>query len=246
MHNLGILDLKNCKRYRLSVYPDSFPSNSNSTSNWNDGLSTSFTYTPHNNNSSRKNPATSLKIIKDIQSRKIIIDLEAIATFTCSDILIEISTYRSILLEKGNDLDSNGSLVYNKTHSLQEMETLLIDDLQPCSSHRLKISIIEEDKHVEIFNQNFKTELGVFDGSNDTLLKLEKSEVILELNDSSSKESDDEVENKENLNAKLIWADKCVDSYKIKRCRVPLECSHERFTFLSTDSLDNKVTRFDF
>ena len=243
---VGVLELKNCKKYDLSIYPNNFPSDSESTSNWNDGISTSFTYSIHNNNSSRKTPATSIKIIKDIQSRNVIIDLEAIATaYTCSDILIEISTYRSIFLEKDNDIDSHGLLVYNKTHSLQEIEILSIDNLQPCTSYRLKMSIIEdEDKHVEIYNQNFKTDLGMFDGRNDTLLKLEKSEVIL-LIDDSSQEKDEEMKDKENQIVELTWADRCVDSYKIKLCRIPLECLHDRFTSLSIDALENKVTRFE-
>ena len=209
-------------------------------------MSTSFIYSTHNNNSSRKTPATSIKIIKDIQSRNVIIDLEAIAdAFTCSDILIEISTYRSIFFEEDNTIDSHGLLVYNKTHSLQEIEILSIDNLQPCTSHRLKISIIEEeDKHVEIYNQNFKTDLGMFDGRNDTLLKLEKSEVIL-LMDDSYRGSDDEMMDKENQNVQITWADRCVKSYKIRFCHIPLECLHDRFSSLSTNDLQNKVTRFE-
>ena len=113
---LGILHLKNCKIYQLSIYPDSFPKDSNNTPNWNDGLSIPFVYSTRKDNipPSRKNP-TSVKITKDIQSRRVIIDTEAIASaYTCSDILIRISTYRSIL----SDDTVNQVLVYNKTYSL--------------------------------------------------------------------------------------------------------------------------------
>ena len=198
-----------------------------------------FTYSTHNNESSIKIPATSIKIVRDIRPRNVVIDLEAIASFTCLDILIEVSTYKSIFLEQNDQLDKN--LVYNRTHSLQDMQTLEIDKLQPCTIYRLKISMLEEDKHVEIYNQNFKTELGVFDGSNDTLLRLEKSEVILEINNSSFHEGEDEINDKEQQSIKLTWADRCVESYKVNLCRIPLECMHDRITSLSTKLIENEV-----
>ena len=214
--------------------------NSSTISNWNDGISTLFTYSTHNNESSIKNPATSIKIVKDIQPRNVVIDLEAIASFTCLDILIEVSAYKSIFLEQDDQMDKN--LVYNRTHSLQNTETLEIDKLQPCTFYRLKISMLEEeDKHVEIYNQNFKTELGIFDGSNDTLLRLEKSEVILEINNSSLHEGEDEINDKEKQSIKLTWADRCVESYKVNLCRIPLECMHDRIISLSAKSIDDEV-----
>ena len=208
-------------------------------SNWNDGISTLFTYSTHNNNNFEKNSTASIKIIKDIQSRSVEIDLEAIASFTCSDVLIEISTYASIFLEQDDKIDRD--VVYNETHSLQDMEILSIDNLQPCTTYRLKMSILEEEnKHVEIYNENFKTDLGIFDGRNDTLLRLEKNEVILEINTSSSNE--DESKDEEHQSVKITWADRCVESYKVNFCRIPLECMHNRIQSSTTKSLDDKVT----
>ena len=233
----GILGLVNCKMYHLSIYPDSFPNNSHNPSNWNDGFSTSFIYSTSNDNTppSPKNP-TSVNILKDIQSRSVIIDLTAIASaYTCSDVLVEISSQRSIR----SDETSDSMIVYNETFSLQQAHDRgVIEELQPCISYRLKISkIVDKDKHIEIYSQNFKT---TFDEKNDTLLGLDKNEVILNggLSPHSGLLNQD-------AGVTITWADRCVDSYVIKLCRFPIECLHKQYKSISLSDVQEQVTRFE-
>ena len=126
---------------------------------------------------------------------------------------------------------------------MYQTEDILIDQLQPCTSYNMKISIIgDENKDIEIHSQNFKTD-HIFDGKNDTLLKLQKSEVILVSN--SPQIDDNELTGKEK-SVVLTWADRCVDDYVIKLCRIPLECMNENFTSFSATVPENEVTRCEF
>ena len=235
-----ILTLKNCMKYDLAIYPDSFPDNSSSYSNWNAGFSTTFAYSTSNNNMPpRRKKSSSVQILKDIQTRSVIIDLEAIASaYTCLPILVEISTQRSI---RSNETRSQ-FLVYNQTYSLHQSQEIMIDRLQPCISHHLKISKVvdsnDKNKHIEIHRQNFKTGR-IFDGMNDTLLGLEKNEVLLL---SDYKNDDGDVNDGIN-NMMLTWADRCADDYEIRLCHAPLRCSHDRFTSKLINMTD-KVTRY--
>ena len=237
----GIIPLQNCMKYELVIYPDSFPDNGASYSNWNAGFSTTFAYSTSNNNMPpRRKKSSSVQILKDIQSRSVIIDLEAIAsTYTCLPILVEISTQRSI---RSNETRSQ-FLVYNQTYSLHQSQEIMIDQLQPCISHHLKISKVVDDsndknKHIAIHHQNFKTSR-IFDGMNDTLLGLDKKEVLLL---SDYKKNDGDMTDGIN-NVMLTWADRCADNYEIRLCHAPLGCSHDRFTFFSINMTD-KVTRY--
>ena len=236
----GLLPLKNCRQYDLVIYPDSFPDNSSSYSNWNAGFSTTFAYSTSNNNMPpRRKKSSSVQILKDIQTRSVIIDLEAIASaYTCLPILVEISTQRSI---RSNETRSQ-FLVYNQTYSLHQSQEIMIDRLQPCISHHLKISKVvdsnDKNKHIEIHRQNFKTGR-IFDGMNDTLLGLEKNEVLLL---SDYKNDDGDVNDGIN-NMMLTWADRCADDYEIRLCHAPLRCSHDRFTSKLINMTD-KVTRY--
>ena len=227
-------------QYDLVIYPDIFPDNSSSYSNWNAGFSTTFAYSTSNNNMPpRKKKSSSVQILKDIQSRSVIIDLEAIASsYPCLPILVEISTQRSI---RSNETRSQ-FLVYNQTYSLHQSQEIMIDQLQPCTSHHLKISkrvdSDDKDKHIAIHRQHFKTGR-IFDGMNDTLLGLEKNEVLL----LSDYNNDDGDMNDGINNMMLTWADRCADDYEIRLCHAPLGCYHDRFTFISINMID-MVTRY--
>ena len=126
---------------------------------------------------------------------------------------------------------------------MYQTEDILIDQLQPCTSYNMKISTMGvENKDNEIYSQNFKT-VPVFDGKNDTLLKLQKSEVILV---SNSPEIDDNEFMEKEESVVLTWADRCVDDYIIKLCRIPLECLHDNFTSISATAPEIEVTKFEF
>ena len=233
----GVLDLKNCQEYHLTIYPDSFP-NTNSSSKWDDGFSTVFQYSTRKEGlpPSRKTP-NSVKILKDIQSRSVIIDLEAIAeAYTCSDVFIQISTQRSI---RSNET-SNQIFVYNETHILSKTQTILIDQLTPCTFHRLKIW--KKGENVEIYSQNFKTDLA-FDGMNDTLLRLQENEVVLGSDPNTSKKNNIMTFDENSL--ELKWVDRCVDEYMIKLCRFPLECLQDNSRSRTSKLVEDKVIRFN-
>ena len=126
---------------------------------------------------------------------------------------------------------------------MYQTEDILIDQLQPCTSYNMKISTIGvENKDNEIYSQNFKT-AHVFDGKNDTLLKLQKSEVIL-VNNSPQVDDNEFTEKEESV--VLTWADRCVDDYTIKLCRIPLECLHDHFTSIPATPPEVEVTKFEF
>ena len=221
----------------MTIYPDSFPSSKENPATWDEGYSFSFPYSTKNEELPPiQKSQSSVKLLADLQSTSITIDMQAIASaYTCSDVVIVLSTNRSI---QSNDLSSQ-VFVYNETHRPGQTQTVVIDKLLPCIPHHLEI--LQKSKHgetFEIYSQNFKT-LQTFDGMNDTLLSLEENEVVLSIVNLENNKLDFD---KRGL--VLEWADRCLDEYKIKLCRIPLECLYEDSVTVSTIFKVKAVIRF--